>query len=192
MSKAWWSDINTKVWTWNRVTHSRRSLKPLSDSRTTYPRLGPLGTKNGATTPTSAHNVVKQIIGRASEWDAMTPVRENPHKTKNECRLSRRMQSASMAAQRNGRFRSVPAHVDKRDMWLAQCTERTVCDWFSCVSIRIKARGLDGRQRQQTADQRDLYIYLFSVTIIAQGFNSWSNHCIIRILFHFIFILFFS
>lgn len=41
--------------------------KPLSDRRTTYPRLGPLGTKNGATTPTSAHNVVKQIIGRASE-----------------------------------------------------------------------------------------------------------------------------
>lgn len=58
------------------------------------------------------------------------------------------------------------------------------------MSIRIKARGLDGRQRQQTADQRDLYIYLF--TIIAQGFNSWSDHSIIRILFSFYIYLFFS
>lgn len=130
--------------------------------RTTYPRLGPLGTKNGATTPTSAHNVVKQIIGRASEWDAMTPVREKPAQDEEWTSfLSRRTQSASMAAQPNGRFRSVPAHVDERDMWLAQCAERALCDWFSCESLRIKARGLDGRQRQQTADQRDLYIYLF-------------------------------
>lgn len=34
---------------------------------TTYPLLGPLGTKNGATTPTSPHSVVKQIMGRVSE-----------------------------------------------------------------------------------------------------------------------------
>lgn len=36
-------------------------------AKTTYPRLGPLGTRNGATTPTRPHNVVKQIIGRAME-----------------------------------------------------------------------------------------------------------------------------
>lgn len=47
---------------------SRRRL------RTTYPRLGPLGTRNGATTPTSPHSVVKQIIGSASEWETMAPV----------------------------------------------------------------------------------------------------------------------
>lgn len=36
-------------------------------TNTTYPRLGPLGTRNGATMPTSPHSVVKQIIGRARE-----------------------------------------------------------------------------------------------------------------------------
>ncbi|KAK0137465.1 Snake venom metalloprotease inhibitor 02D01 [Merluccius polli] len=46
------------------------AARPLRDNGT-HPRFGPLGTRNGATIPTSPHSVVKQIIGRASEWDTM-------------------------------------------------------------------------------------------------------------------------
>lgn len=50
----------------------------LTGSSATYPRLGPLGTKNGATTPTRPHSVVKQIMGRAKEWYTMASERWEP------------------------------------------------------------------------------------------------------------------
>lgn len=60
-------------------------------TNTTYPRFGPLGTRNGATTPTSPHSVVKQIIGRASEWDTMVPVGRTGRRdeTRGRCGFSR-------------------------------------------------------------------------------------------------------
>lgn len=36
-----------------------------------HPLFGPFGTKNGATIPTRPHNVVKQIIGKASECETI-------------------------------------------------------------------------------------------------------------------------
>lgn len=43
----------------------------LYSSISPHPLFGPFGTRNGATTPTRPHSVVKQIIGKASECDTI-------------------------------------------------------------------------------------------------------------------------
>lgn len=64
-----------------------------------YPRFGPFGTRNGATTPTRAHSVVKQIMGSAREWDTMAATRTNTQTRGDSVDSSSWNEHSSMAAE---------------------------------------------------------------------------------------------
>lgn len=125
----------------------------------THPRLGPLGTRKGATTPTSAHRAVKQIIGSASECETMTAAREGrgdgAARRKDEPGVSSRRRSASMAAQpaRRPAPRPRPLNRGEAGDWSRRSSPRAPIGSAGRLSA-LQEAGLDGCLCQQVAAKR--------------------------------------